>query len=182
MNSYTTEGIVIKRLNFGEADRLITLFTKDHGKITTLAKGIRKPVSKRAGSVEVFNHIKASVIKGKSNLDILAETQTLNSFSTWRKHLGRITLAYQICEIVDKLTPDHQPNPEVFEILKNSLSQIGTLKLDWKVKTEKWSIDVMRELGFWSNERKFDGDVSKYIEEIISRPLHSSKMLNKLKL
>ena len=181
MNSYTVEGIVIKRFNLGEADRLITLFTKNHGKITALAKGIRKPASKRAGSIEVFNHVKVSLIKSRGDLEVLTEVQIINSFTSWRNHLGRITLAYQICEIVDKLTPDHQPNPEVFEILKNSMSQIGSLQVDWKTKSENWSIDVVRELGFWSNEKKFDGDVSKYIEEIISRPLHSSKMLNKLK-
>ncbi len=181
MTSYSFEGIVIKRFNFGEAHKLVTLFTKDQGKITLLAKGLRKPSSKRAGTLELFNHIKASAARGRGELDTLTEAQLVNSFSSWRKHLGRITLAYQLCEVIDKLTPDRQPHPEIFEILKGSLLEIGNLKIDWKLKIENWKVEILRELGYWSKEQEFQSDIDKYIEELINRPLHSAKLLQKLK-
>ena len=181
MNSYSVEGIVIKRHNLGEADKLITLFTPDHGKITVMAKGIRKLSSKRAGSLELFNLVKAAIVKGRGDLDTLTEVQTLHTFSSWRKHLGRVTLAYQLAEVVDKLTPDRQPHPRVFEILKNSLSQIGNLKIDWKTKIDQWLLNILIDLGYWPLHKPFTGDIQSFMEDIANRPLHSHKLLNRLK-
>lgn len=181
MNSYATVGIVIKRSNLGEADKLITIFTRSHGKVTLVAKGLRKLSSKRAGSMELFNHVKASIIKGRGGLDTLAEVQTINSFPTWRKHLGRVVLAYQLVEIVDKLTPDHQPHPEIYEILKQALSQISGFGSDWKFKIENLKLQIIRELGFWPRHKEYSGDINLLIEEIANRPYHSPKLLNKLK-
>ena len=181
MISYSFAGIVIKRSNFGEAHKLVTLFTRDQGKITLIAKGLRQLTSKRAGSLELFNYIKGSAVRGRGELDTLTEVQLINSYPNWRKHLGRVTLAYQLCEVVDKLTPDHQPHPEIFEILKNSLLNIGSLKIDWKLKIENWLIEIASELGYWPRDQVFKGNVYDFLERITSRPLHSPKLLNKLK-
>ena len=116
MPGYSSEGIVIKRQNFGEAGKIITLFTREKGKINLLAKGIRKTTSKRAGSLELFNRVKISAVKGRGELDTLTEVLLVENFARWRKYLGRITIAYQLCEVVDRLTPDRQPHPEIFEI------------------------------------------------------------------
>ena len=179
--SYSIEGIVIKRFNLGEADRLITLFTKNHGKVTVLAKSVRKPTSKRAGTLELFNHLKASVIKGRGELDTLAEVQILHSYPSWRKYLGRVTLAYQLAEIVDKLTPDREPHPEIFEILSLSLSQISLLGSDWELKMKNLKLKILVELGYWPKAREFIGEVDQFIEELINRPLHAHKILAKLR-
>jgi DNA repair protein RecO (recombination protein O) len=181
MRSYTTEGIIIKRSDFGEADRLITIFTQNHGKITVLAKGVRKPTSKRSSSLELFNHLRVHIIKGRGELDTLGEVQLIESFPHWRKHLGRVNIAYQLAEAVDKLTPDHQPHPQIFKILQQSLLEIGKLKIDWKLKIKNWLIEIASELGYWPKNKAFDGDVYEFLERIISRPLHSPKLLQKLK-
>lgn len=181
MASYKVEGIILKRSNFGEAGKLITLFSRDHGKITLKAIGIRKTTSKRAGSLELFNHVKAVVIKGKGDLDTLTEVETLNVFASWKKFLGRITLAYQLAETVDKLTPDRQPHPEIFDILLQSLSQIGSLTDNWKQATDDWLVQIMQELGYLEKEVSFTGDIQRLIEETSLRPLHSPKLLSRLK-
>jgi len=181
VNSYSDEGIIIKRSNFGEAGKLITAFTSNHGKVTLKAIGIRKISSKQAGSLELFNHIKFHAVQGRGELEVLTEVQLIESHPSWRKHLGRITLAFQLCEVIDKLTPDHQPHPEIFEILKSSLLEIGNLKIDWKLKIENWKLEILRELGYWSKEQEFQSDIDKYMEELINRPLHSPKLLSKLK-
>lgn len=178
---YTAEGIVLKRSNVGEADRLVTLFTKDHGKVTVRAKGVRKPTSRRAGALEPFTWVRASVASGRGEVDTLAEVQILAIFPAWRKHLGRITLAYQLVEAVDKLTPDHQPHPEIFEILKTSLFEIGRLQVGWKEKIANWLMDIAKELGYWPKNKPFTGDVYHLLETISSRPLNSAKLLSKLK-
>ncbi|MEK7091012.1 MAG: DNA repair protein RecO [Patescibacteria group bacterium] len=181
MNSYSDVGIVLKRLNLGEADKLITFYTRHHGKVTAIARGLRKPTSKRAGSLELFNLVKSSFIKGKGELDTLAEVQILNSHSGWRKHLGRVNLAYQLAEVVDKLTPDHQPHPEIFAILKDSLSQISSLGSDWPLKIKNIKLKILVELGYWPQAKEFIGEVDEFIENLINRPLNSPKILDKLR-
>ena len=181
MNSYKTEGVVIKRMNIGEAGKLITLFTKDHGKVTVMAKGVRKLSSKRAGSLELFNLLKCQIIKGKSQIDTLAEVQLLEAFSNWRKHLGRVTLAYQLCEVVDKLTPDHEPHPEIFNILTHALGQIGTFGSDWEFQIANLKLQILVELGYWPQDKILDRDINNLIEETSQRSFHSQKFLDKLK-
>ncbi len=181
MNSYSDLGVVLKRLNLGEADKLVTLYTLHHGKVTAIARGLRKPTSKRAGSLELFNIVKSSFIKGKGDLDTLAEVQILESNPGWRRHLGRVNLAYQLAEVVDKLTPDHQPHPEIFTILSQSLSQIGEFGRDWELKIKNLKLKILVELGYWPKLREFTGDVDQFIESLINRPLNSPKILEKLR-
>ena len=181
MHSVTDEGLVIKRSNFGEADRMITLFTKNYGKVTVIARGVRKLSSKRAGGLELFNLIKAQMVKGRGEIDTLAEVEIINTFASWRRKLGRITLAYQMCEAVDKLTADHQPHPHVFNILVTALSEISSLGKNWKLNIESWNLDILIDLGFWPHGKEFTGDIVKFVEGISSRSYNSPKLLQKLK-
>lgn len=181
MRSYTVAGIVIKRTNFGEADRLVTLFTKSQGKVTVIARGVRKLTSKRAGSLELFNEVRAQIVAGRGDLDSLAEVEIVNTFPSWRRKLGRITLAYQMCEAVDKLTADHQPHPQVFEILHRSLVEIGKLDINWKLKIENWLVEILIDLGFWPHDKEFAGDIVELIEGISSRSYNSPKLISRLK-
>ena len=125
--SYKTEGIVLKRINFGEADRLLTLYSKHYGKIRALAKGVRRVTSRKGGNLEIFNHVSLFLIHGR-NLDLLSEAQVINTYKSWRKELKKIGLAYYLCELVDKLTPEGQENQVVFELLRDSLSLIDKEK------------------------------------------------------
>src|SRR5512144_2090290 len=98
--SYQVYGIVLKRHDLGEADKIVTLFTRDQGKITVKAKGLRKVTSRRAGSLELFHQVKALIIPGKSTFDIIADVELIQSSFSWRKFLGRITIAYQLVEVI----------------------------------------------------------------------------------
>ncbi|MDO8487754.1 MAG: DNA repair protein RecO [bacterium] len=180
MRSFTVTAVVIKRSNLGEADRLITLFTNTHGKMTVLAKGVRKLTSKRAPAVELFNLISAQIVKGRGDLNILAEVKMIDTFSSWRGQLGRVTVAYQLAEAVDKLTADHQPHPQVFAILVSSLNHIGSLGANWAKQLETWLIEIIQELGFWPKDKPFKGNMVELVESISSRSYNSPKLLKKL--
>ncbi len=181
MHSYSLEGIIIKRRNSGEADKIITIFSLQKGKVVLKAKGIRKLNSKRAGSLELFNHVKVAAVPGKSNPDVLTEVVVLNSFSSWRSFLGRVNLAYQIVEAVDKLTPENQPHPRVFEILKTAFLNIDKLNSDWESEIGNWMLEIIRDLGYWPDDEVFTGNIYEFIEEISNRPFNSRKILSKLK-
>jgi DNA repair protein RecO (recombination protein O) len=176
LRSYKTVGIVLKRNNVGEVDKIITLFTKGHGKLRLMAKGIRKTKSRKAGSLEPFNEVQLQIAKGR-NLDLITETQIIDSPQPWRKNLIKVTVAYYFCELVDKLTAENQIHPDVFELLKTSLGQIGSSNLSKLVRD--FEEQLLDELGFGIPEdiRKQPGTLKSYIEEITERRLNSPKLV-----
>lgn len=174
--AYQTEAIVLKRLNFGEADRVLTLYTRRQGKIKALAKGVRRVASRKGGNVEVFNHVVLYLAKGK-NLDLVTEAQVSNAFKSWRKDLKKIGLAYYFCELVDKLTAENQPNQAVFDLLKNYLARISQVK-GWKIVRE-FEEALLEELGFGVPEaiKRAPGSLKTYIEEIIEKKIKTPKII-----
>jgi DNA repair protein RecO (recombination protein O) len=182
MRGETYEGIVIKRTNFREADKIITLFTARHGKVQAIAKSLRKSSSLRTGSLELFNHVICHIVPGRGELPILTEVKLINGYHAWRPHLGRIALAYQICEAIDKLTPDHQPHPRIFRLLDSSLGHIGALGNGWQAQTDSWLLDLICTLGFWPTGQPFMGSITGFIEELASTSLHSPRLLARLQV
>jgi len=179
MRSYKTEGIVLKRVNYGEADRILTVYTKHYGKIRVMAKGVRKLTSRKAGSLEVFNQAVLFLVKGK-NMDLITEAQTVNLFSSWRKDLLKVGVAYYLCELVDKLTPEEQPHPAIFNYLRDSLAEIGKGSLAEIIKT--FERNILEELGFgipeeWQKEK---GSLKPYIESIIEKKINSAEILKRI--
>lgn len=177
--TYKTEGIILKRINFGEADRILTIYTKHYGKIRAIAKGVRKITSRKGGNVEAFNHVSLFLAQGK-NLDIVCEVEVINSFKSWRKNLKKVGLAYYFCELVDKLTPDGQANRAVFELLREFLGRIG--KESESELTRSFEERLLEELGFGVPEalRNTPDSLKGYIETIVEKKINSPKILHKL--
>ncbi|MBM3205899.1 DNA repair protein RecO [Candidatus Shapirobacteria bacterium] len=177
--TYKTEGIVLKRINYGEADRILTIFTKHYGKIRVMAKGVRKLQSRKAGSLELFNHATIFLVKGK-NLDLVTEAQVVNLFKSWRRDLIKVGLAYYFCELVDKLTPDNQPQTAVFNLLKEALDKINSETPSILVRN--FEEQLLDELGFGIPQflKQTKGSLKEYIESIIEKSLNSPKVLKNL--
>lgn len=144
---YSSEGIVIARKNFGEADRIITIFTKKYGKLSLLAKGVRKPKSKKRGHIEIFSHIKFSGEKTKG-MDIVTEVETINSYSFLRKNLRKASLAYFFMEVVNKLTREGERNEVLYKFLLEYLAKTVSSKKMRAIKNE-FIYDILVLLGFW---------------------------------
>lgn len=177
---FTTEGIVLKRSNLGEADKLITLFTPQYGKLILKARSLRRASSKQASSLQVFNFVKCQVIPTKGPIDIITQSQLIRDYHDWKKHLGRVTLAYQLCEAVDKLTPERESHPALFQLLVQHLTEIGSLEATWQQVTDRWLLEVLIELGYWPAGQQFTGDILTFVESHSERPLRSPKLLVKL--
>ncbi len=174
-----TEGIILKRINYGEADRILTIYTKHYGKIKALAKGVRKITSRRGGNVELFNQATLFFHKGK-NLDLLTEAQVTNAFKSWRKDLKKVATAYYFAELVDKLTPEEQPNQAVFNLLSRYLEKIGTASLP--ELTRSFEEALLKELGFGVPKELRDkpGSLRDYIETITEKKLNSQEINKEL--
>ncbi len=178
MSSYKTEGVILKRTNYGEADRILTIYTKHYGKIKTIAKGVRKITSRKGGNVELFNHCVLFLAEGR-NLDIVTEAQVVNSFSKLKKDLRKTAAAFYLVELVDQLTPDRQVNRQVFNLLVGTLGELSAKRSELSATTRNFEIELLRLLGFWSD--KVDRrDIKGYIEEIIEKKLKSPQFQEKL--
>lgn len=177
MPTYKTEGIILKRTNFSEADRILTIFTKHYGKIKVLAKGVRRINSRRGGNVELFNHATLFLTEGKT-FDILTEAQVINSFRGLRGELEKIGKAYYACELVDRLCAERQENRQAYELLLGQFSAISDQPSS-KVDLREFETKLLKLLGFWSGGlRKVD--TRFYIEEILERKLKSPGFLEKV--
>ncbi len=122
---YRTEAIVLRRTDFGEADRLLTALTPGRGKVRLIAKGARKPSSRKSGHVELFSHSQFLVAVGRE-LDIVTQAETLEPFLPVREDLLRTTYAYYVAELADAFTAERDENRPLFELLKDALGWLCT--------------------------------------------------------
>src|SRR5918911_967537 len=121
---YRTEAVIIRRSDFGEADRLLTLITP-MGKRRVVAKGARKTTSRLAGHIELFTHTSLLLAIGR-NLDIITQSVILHSFDTLRGDLRRIGAAYYIAELIDRLIEEEDENRPAFHLLVGTLETLDT--------------------------------------------------------
>jgi DNA repair protein RecO (recombination protein O) len=120
---YRVSAIVLKRREMGEADRLLTVITRDRGKLTLLAKGVRKPASRKAGHIEPFTYVDLLVAKGKS-LDLITQAETLEAQRNLREDLWRSSWAYYVAELADAFIQDEDPHDLLFDLILETLRRL----------------------------------------------------------
>ncbi len=118
--SYSTEAIVLKRSDLGEADRILTLFTPHKGKVHVIAKGVRRITSKRAGHLELLSHSQLQMALGRS-LDIVTQAETREGFLHLRSELWHMTCGFYLAELVDRFIEDHTQHFNVYNLLLEAL-------------------------------------------------------------
>ncbi len=123
MKQIITKGIVLTRTNYQEADRIMTLLTPDQGKVSVLAKGVRKGKSKMAGGVELFSISEISYITGRGELSTLTSARLIKHFDTIVKDINRTMLGYEVIKLVHKTTED-EPGHEYFDLLHDALDAL----------------------------------------------------------
>jgi DNA repair protein RecO (recombination protein O) len=121
---YRTPAVILKRMDLGEADRIVTLFSRDVGKIRAVAKGVRRTTSRSAGHLEPFTLSDVMFAVGRE-LDVISQADTLESFRAVREDLVLTTHAYYLAEMVDMLTEDRLENRAVFEALVDGLHDLA---------------------------------------------------------
>jgi len=118
---YRTEGIVLKRSDWGEADRILVLFTPGHGKLRLVAKGVRKVPSRKAGHVEPLMRSTFLVARGRS-LDIITQAEAIDTHPGLRGDLARTTYGCYLAELVDAFSEEGEENEALYQLLARSLS------------------------------------------------------------
>jgi len=170
---YTSSGIVLVRRNYSEADRIIKIFTPDRGKVTLLAKGIRKLKSRKRGSLEVFSKIKFSASQTKT-FDIITEVDAQDLYNEIRASLRRSSLAYYFVEVVEKITADSQRHELVYEYLVEFMERLKTSK-SLKTLRMEFVYKILVCLGFWPSERKIE-NADSVLAAVLERNVNSVRV------
>lgn len=171
--SYNTEAVILARRNYSEADRILTLYSKHLGRITTIAKGVRRPTSRKRGSLEIFSHIKFSAARGK-NLDIITEVETIENFDHLRKDLKKVSVAYFFVEVVTRSTGEAEESLRLYEMLLDHIHQLsdrndlGTLRKEFINK-------LLIELGYWPEHQRLK-DHDGVLESVLEKPVSSRRV------
>src|SRR5436190_9738187 len=121
---YTSESLVIKRINLGEAHELLSIFTPNFGKLRVVAKGVRKVTSRLAGHVELFTRSQMLLAKAR-NLDIVTQSETVDAYRPLHDDLSRIAHASYASELLDAFTPDALENYAVYKLTQEVFALIS---------------------------------------------------------
>ena len=146
MPSLTVEGIILKRSNFGEADRMLTILTKNLGKISVVARGVRKITSRRAGNVELLNLVKVGLFKGKGYT--LTEAQSIETFPRIKSNLAVSAGGFHILELANKFLPENDPNFRVYDLIVETLKTFESNPRQLILRA--FEIKFLSLLGFFS--------------------------------
>jgi len=128
MRQLVTDAIILQRTDYGEADRILTLLTPDYGKLSLLAKGVRRIKSKLAGGIELFSVSQITFIKGRGEVGTLVSTRLKIHYGTIVKDLARTMAGYELIKQLNKAT-EEQTDAEYFELLRDIFEALDDAQL-----------------------------------------------------
>jgi DNA repair protein RecO (recombination protein O) len=172
-HTYSGEAIVLGRKNYGEADRIVSVYSKDHGRTALIAKGIRRPESRKRGHLEIFSLLKFQAVSGRG-IDLMTEADIIDDFKEIRKNLSKISLAYYFMEVIGKITHEQEQNIDLFNLILDSLNKLKTetklkkLRLDFVLK-------LLTTMGYWP-EGKVLPNPDEVLEEVIERQIYAQRV------
>lgn len=187
---------------------MLTVFSKDFGKLQIKAKGVRRITSRRSSHIELLNHSRISLYKAHT-IPVLTEIETLKGFEDIKNDLYKVGFAYHICELIDGLCPENQENPAVFDLLCSTLRSLsncrpeplsdrgkGSLAVDdsrffANAQNDKgedmlsiihgFEVELLTLLGYWNNSQTIENiSTHSFIENILERRLRSKKIFAKM--
>jgi len=145
--SFRVDAVVLRHSDYGEADRLLTLYTRQLGKTRAIAKGARKIASRKAGHIEPFTHVRLQLAKGRDTL-IVTQADTVDAYLSLRDDLLLTSHASYVLELLDRFTyEDETENPLIFRLLTETLSRLASNLDPWLV-IRYYEVRLLDHLGF----------------------------------
>jgi DNA repair protein RecO (recombination protein O) len=124
MSLYDDRGVVLRTHKLGEADRIVTFLSRDHGKVRAVAKGVRKTKSRFGGRLEPPTHVALLLYEGRE-LDIVTQAETLDHFGALRDDYDRLSRAVSMLEAADQVALEREPNPRLYQMLVRALRTLA---------------------------------------------------------
>ena len=150
MYQIVTTAIVLGRTDYGEADRILTLITPDHGKLRLMAKGVRRVKSKLAGGIELFSTSAITFVKGRGEIGTLVSTRLTKHYSHIVQDLDRSMLGYELIKQLNKITED-EPGEEYFRLLQQTFEALDDMVVPLTLTRFWFSAQLLRLSGHTPN-------------------------------
>lgn len=164
MKQLRTKAIILRRTDYGEADRILTLLTPDFGKLSLIAKGVRRSKSKLAGGIELFSVSDIGFIQGRGAIGTLVSTQLITHYATIVEHVDRTMLGYDLIAILHKATED-ELEPAYFELLEQTFGALNNPTID-AVLVRIWFAMQLLRLGGQAPNLAFDTSGSRLTPDV----------------
>ena len=130
MREIQDEAVVLRTYRSGESDRVVVLWTRAHGKVRVLARGVRKTTSKLGGNLEVLAHVRVDLVKTRGEFYIVRHVQHCSRLVTLRSSYDRINAGYAVVEVVDAIPSDDVPDEGIFDLLVRVLATLDNEAFD----------------------------------------------------
>ena len=148
MPVYKADAVVLRHQPVGEADRILTLFTREYGKLRVSARGVRKTTSRLSGRVQPYTHGRFLLARGRT-LDVVAQAESVRAFPGLQQDLLRSAYAAYVAELVDRFLPERDRHPEVFDAVLDALAVIAEATEDEAEVYALWfSLHLADSLGY----------------------------------
>ena len=145
--SFRVDAVVLRHSDYGEADRLLTLYTRQLGKARAIAKGARKIASRKAGHIEPFTHVRLQLAKGR-DMFVVTQADTVDAYLSLREDLILTSHASYVLELLDRFSyEDGTENSALFRLLTDTLSRLASNSDIWLV-VRYYEMRLLDHLGF----------------------------------
>lgn len=140
MALYRDQGVILRTWKLGEADRIVTILTRDNGKVRAVAKGVRKTRSKFGARLEPGSHVQLQLYRTRGDLDIVTQVETIDRHPTLRDDLDRFGRASAMLEAVDQLAQEQEVNGRLYEMLARALATLADVDSPLVVAGFFWKV------------------------------------------
>ncbi len=174
-------GVILKKQNYKEADQILTVWTKEAGKVRVLAKSVRLPKSKLVFNLNELSVVEIEVI-GHKNLPVVIAASAKTNFKNLKNDLIKMGSAFYASELMLKMTADENPNQPAFELMLDFLEKLNnTNSIEHYQIIDEFALDLSSVLGFGRPQKiKSHLDVRSFIEQLIERNIKSESLLTSI--
>jgi len=148
MPLYKEQGVVLRSVKLGEADKIVTVMTQGSGKVRAVAKGIRKTSSRFGARLEPLTHVSLMLYRGRGALDTVSQAEIVSSFRAIRDDLALFAAGETMLEAVDKVSEEHERNVRLFLLLLGGLRALDTRPADAAAVAESFLLKLLSLSGF----------------------------------
>ncbi len=172
MKYHKLSGVIINRHIVKDADRFLTIYTLEEGKISVYAKGVRSVKSKRGSQIDLFSHIKFELFE-KNDRRTLTSVELLDGHQISKTTLGNISRLFQIGELVDALTVENDPHEQVYNLLVTALENLS--RFETEEYLYRFKKKLLELLGYGDRPLTLS-EIDDYIESLLDYPLRKIKL------
>jgi DNA repair protein RecO (recombination protein O) len=147
MPTYQADAVVLRRLDYGEADRILTLLTREHGKLSAIAKGSRRAKARAANGLDLFTRSTMMLARGH-NLDVVAQAQRRGDVRHISGDLRRTAYACLVAEVADKVLEERHPVDDVFELVVSTIERLNVPERSPRAESVWFLMRILDLLGY----------------------------------